>query len=69
MKSIEFKVEGITCGHCVKAVTNAITEVDGVKEVEVSLEKKSATVTFDDSKTSAENIKKAVNDTEIYKAL
>ncbi|HCQ29550.1 MAG TPA: heavy metal-binding domain-containing protein [Flavobacteriales bacterium] len=68
MKTVEFSVEGMSCGHCVKGVTNAITSVDGVQDVSVSLENNSATVTFDESKTSIDKIKQAVNDTEIYKA-
>jgi copper chaperone len=42
---IELKVEGMTCMHCVKAVTQALSEVPGVTAVrEVSLEKGAATV-------------------------
>ncbi len=32
-----FKVEGMTCDHCVKTVKNALLAVEGVSEVEVSL--------------------------------
>lgn len=42
---IELKVEGMTCMHCVQAVTQALSEVPGVTAVrEVSLEKGAATV-------------------------
>jgi copper chaperone len=42
---IELKVEGMTCMHCVKAVTEALAAVPGVTAVrEVSLEKGAATV-------------------------
>lgn len=44
-QTIEFNVTGMTCDHCVHAVTTAIKELDGVSDVSVSLEKKSATVT------------------------
>lgn len=38
-------VEGMSCGHCVKAVTEALEGVSGVESVvEVSLEKGEATV-------------------------
>jgi copper chaperone len=33
------KVNGMTCNHCVMAVTKALSAVDGVKDVKVSLEK------------------------------
>lgn len=34
-------VEGMSCGHCVKRVENALKSIDGVVSVEVSLEGKS----------------------------
>lgn len=44
-KTIEFNITGMTCDHCVHAVTNAVKEVPGVAEVTVSLDEKSAKVT------------------------
>jgi copper chaperone len=42
---IEMKVEGMTCMHCVKAVTKALAEVPGVLgEPRVDLEQGRATV-------------------------
>ncbi|WP_137179305.1 cation transporter [Roseomonas sp. AR75] len=35
--TVELKVAGMTCGHCVKAVTEAIRAKDPAAEVEVSL--------------------------------
>jgi len=32
------KVEGMTCHHCVKAVTKALESVDGVRSAKVDLE-------------------------------
>lgn len=37
-------VEGMTCGHCVMHVKNALSEVAGVSSVDVDLQKKSAVV-------------------------
>jgi copper chaperone len=42
---IELNIEGMTCMHCVKAVTEALSRVPGVTKVqEVDLEKGTATV-------------------------
>ena len=42
---LKLKVEGMTCGHCVKHVQQAIAKVPGVQgPVEVSLEKGEALV-------------------------
>ena len=35
--SIEFKVEGMSCQHCVAAVTRAIQEQDAAAQVQVDL--------------------------------
>lgn len=34
----EFEVQGMTCGHCKKAVETALRSVDGVTSVEVDLD-------------------------------
>jgi copper chaperone len=34
----EFKVQGMTCGHCVKAVTQAVQLLDNAAAVSVELE-------------------------------
>ena len=39
------KIEGMMCQHCQKHVHDALAKMDGVTEVEVSLEKNSAEVT------------------------
>ena len=43
---IELKVEGMTCGHCVMHVTEALEKTSSVKKAEVSLEDKKAIVTL-----------------------
>ncbi len=53
-------VEGMSCGHCVKHVTEALKEIGG-KNVEVNLERKLATADLDDNVTD-EAIKSAIED-------
>lgn len=38
------KIEGMMCKHCQKHVTDALSNMDGVTEVEVNLEKGTAAV-------------------------
>lgn len=57
---IKFKVYGMTCMHCHKSVTDAISAVNGVNAVDVQLEDESATVDFDPNLTSLDTIKEAV---------
>jgi len=37
------KIKGMTCNHCVMAVTKALNEIDGIKNVKVDLAKGEAT--------------------------
>lgn len=41
----KLKVSGMTCMHCVGAVTKALQKVPGVEKAEVSLEQEQAIVT------------------------
>jgi copper ion binding protein len=49
MTSKTIKVEGMSCHHCTEAVTRAVRALVGVAQVEVSLQKKSAEVRYDES--------------------
>jgi len=41
-------VTGMTCGHCVEAVTREITKIDGVTGVDITLEARTVTFTSED---------------------
>jgi len=55
------KVKGMTCNHCVKSVTKALKNVEGVIQAKVSLEREIAEVEADDH-VSTEQLIKAVID-------
>ncbi|MCB1155932.1 MAG: copper chaperone CopZ [Leptospiraceae bacterium] len=55
-------VEGMSCQHCVKAVTGAVQALSGIHSVEVSLEKKEVKVDFDPSKTLLQAIKDQIEE-------
>nr|WP_267254848.1 heavy metal-associated domain-containing protein [Catenulispora pinisilvae] len=40
-----YTVTGMTCGHCVKSVTEEVSAIDGVQNVDVVLETGKVTVT------------------------
>lgn len=42
-----YQVTGMTCGHCVSAVTAELTALPGVRQVEVDLPTGAVTVTSD----------------------
>ena len=43
----ELKIEGMSCNHCVNAVKSALTAIDGVASVDVTLDPGHATVEHD----------------------
>ena len=59
---ITLNVEGMTCGHCKMAVTNALKELEGVKNVDVHLKEGTVDVDFDETKVSVEKMKEAIEE-------
>ena len=47
MTTATYDVKGMTCGHCVSAVTGELERLDGVTAVDVDLETGRVTVTSD----------------------
>ncbi|KUO60783.1 hypothetical protein APF79_04690 [bacterium BRH_c32] len=59
MTTKEFTIEGMSCMHCVKAVEIELAKIDlGNSQVSIG----NAVVTFDESKTSEELIKNAIEE-------
>ena len=56
MSTATFEVEKMTCATCPITVRKAMQRVEGVSEVQVDFESKSATVTYDSSTTTAQEI-------------
>lgn len=48
MSTKTYTVEGMTCDHCVNAVTGEVANVPGVSDVAVDLDAKTVTVTGED---------------------
>ena len=45
MTTRTYRVSGMTCGHCVSAVTREVEAIDGVQDVQVELSTGDVTVT------------------------
>jgi copper chaperone len=60
MERLTMNVKGMTCGHCVHAVTKALKDLGGVTVEQVAVG--SATVSYDPGATSVEQIMRAVGD-------
>ena len=48
MTTANYTVEGMTCSHCVAAVTTEISAIDGVTDVDVDLATGAVAVTSND---------------------
>lgn len=57
-----FDIEGMMCNGCEKRVNNAVTSLDGVSECKASAQDNNATVVFDSSKVSEDQIKEAIEE-------
>ncbi len=57
-----YPVIGMGCSMCVKRVDKALREVEGVENVDVSLEKLNAKITYNPEQCSAELLQQAVQD-------
>ena len=53
----EMQVEGMTCDHCIRAVTKAVTEVDSGAKIDVDLAAHKVRV---DSKASIHDVRSAI---------
>lgn len=61
-QTVSMSVEKMTCALCPVTVRKAMERVDGVQLVEVDYDNKTATVTFDDTKTTAAEVAQASTD-------
>lgn len=61
MKTVTLSVPGMTCAACPFTVKAALSKVEGVSKIDVIFDKREATVTFDDAKTSVQALMKATS--------
>ena len=60
MKSLKLEVSGMSCGHCINAVREALGGLPGVRVDDVRIG--SAAVTFDEAKVTVSDLVDAVSD-------
>jgi len=62
MESVILNVQGMSCGHCVKAVEESVGELEGINQVIVKLDEAKVEVTFNESQLSIDKIKETIED-------
>lgn len=60
LKTETLVVDGMTCGHCVKALEKSLAKVKGLSRAKVSVG--TAEVSYDPGLTSTADLSKAVSD-------
>ena len=56
MANSVIKVDGMSCGHCVETINNALAVLPGMNSIAIDLENKSVAVDYDDSSITLETI-------------
>jgi len=59
--SVEIPIEGMSCMSCVATVKKALSDLEGVSGVKVSLENKKTTLRYNPKKISPDTIQQAIN--------
>ena len=62
MATTTLKVSGMTCGHCVRTVTEALEGVDGVRSAQVDLQAGNARIDYDEKQTTPDTLASVVMD-------
>lgn len=62
MEKVTLKVNGMSCGHCVKAIEGSVGELTGVESVKVHLDAGNVDVEFNPSEVSLDKIKETIDD-------
>ena len=57
MEKTILNVDGMSCEHCVKAITKAVSALPGIHSVDVNLEAKTVTVAHDTAQTPPDKIR------------
>ncbi len=57
MATVVMSVPDISCGHCERTITGALTPVEGVRRVRVDIPKKQVHVEYDEARVDVERMK------------
>lgn len=60
MNNITLTIGDMSCGHCVKAIQSALSQLPGVLSVNVSLEQKNAQISYDPAQATPEQMITAI---------
>ncbi|MCM3790796.1 copper chaperone CopZ [Domibacillus indicus] len=62
MEKTTLNVQGMSCGHCIKAIEDSVGKLGGVSSVQVDLQANKVDVEYDTNQVSIEKIKETIDD-------
>ncbi|SFB13313.1 MULTISPECIES: copper chaperone CopZ [unclassified Bacillus (in: firmicutes)] len=62
MKIVDLKVNGMSCGHCVKAIEGSVGKLSGVANVKVDLQGARVSVQYNENEVTIDRIKETIDD-------
>ncbi|MEX1003805.1 MAG: copper ion binding protein [Acidimicrobiia bacterium] len=62
MSTTTLEVPTISCGHCKSSIERAVSNLDGVRSVEVGIDAKQVDIDFDDTAVSLDTIVAAIEE-------
>jgi len=63
VKSVEFKIKGMTCVVCEEHINHAVNQLKGIVKIETSFDKGNTQIQFDSLQTTLKDIRKAIKST------
>ncbi len=60
MANITINIDGMSCGHCIQWIGEALRKIEGVSEAKVKLEFQNAVVVYDDTVVTREMMTSAI---------
>jgi copper chaperone len=62
MEKTVLNVDGMSCEHCARAVTNAVSGVSGTKDVSVDLKNGTVSFSYDSGKAALDAVAAAITE-------
>lgn len=62
MENVTLNVQGMSCGHCVKAVEGSVGSLQGVHSVKVDLKAATVDVEYNKEEVTLDKIKETIDD-------
>lgn len=62
MKNVTYKVPGMSCDHCKRAITMSLQELDGINKIDIDIKEKKVNVEYSEDAISENKLKEAIED-------